>query len=206
MRKGFNQPFNKNRYRLNNQITAREVRLLDELGKQIGILGISEALTMSQDQNLDLVEIAPQASPPVVKLIDFQKFLYQEKKKKQEEKKNAHVTETKQIRFGPFIGDHDLGIKLERAREFIKEGDKVKFIIRFQGRAITKQDLGRKKLEVVILKMSDIAKVEREIHMEGRQMVVAFSKGAKEIKTEGEKNEENKENEVKGQELGSQAV
>lgn len=206
MRKGFNQPTQK-RYRLNNQITAREVRLLDDLGKQIGILGISEALKMSQDENLDLVEIAPQAVPPVVKLIDYQKFLYQEKKKKQEEKKNAHVTETKQIRFGPFIGEHDLGIKIERAREFIGDGDKVKFIIRFQGRAITKQNLGRAILDKVILKMSDIAKVEREIHMEGRQMVVAFSKGLAEKQEGGNTiNEKNEKTEIKSEELSSQAV
>lgn len=206
MRKGFNQPTQK-RYRLNNQITAREVRLLDDLGKQIGILGISEALKMSQDENLDLVEIAPQAVPPVVKLIDYQKFLYQEKKKKQEEKKNAHVTETKQIRFGPFIGEHDLGIKIDRAREFIGDGDKVKFIIRFQGRAITKQNLGRAILDKVILKMSDIAKVEREIHMEGRQMVVAFSKGLAEKQEGGNTiNEKNEKTEIKSEELSSQAV
>lgn len=160
---------------------------------------------MSHDQGLDLVEIAPQAQPPVVKLIDYQKFLYQEKKKKQEEKKNAHVTETKQIRFGPFIGEHDLGIKLERAREFIKDGDKVKFIIRFQGRAITKQDMGRKKLESIVEKMSDVARVEREIHMEGRQMVVAFTKGAKEDK-EGGKNEEKEKDKTQDQGLSGQTV
>lgn len=206
MRKGFNQPLQK-RYRLNNQITAPEVRLLDDAGKQIGLVKISEALTMSQEQGLDLVEIASQAQPPVVKLIDFQKFLYQEKKRKQGEKKNAHVSETKQIRFGPFIGDHDLGIKIERAREFIKEGDKVKFIIRFQGRAITKQDLGRKTLDKVIDKMSDIARVEREIHMEGKQMVVAFTKGARETKKEGEiENEKNEKNKIENQKLSSQAV
>ncbi len=167
-------------YRLNNQITAKEVRLLDDEGKQIGVMPIGDALRLSLEQNLDLVEIAQQAQPPVVKLIDYRKFLYQEKKKKQEEKKHAHVTETKQIRFGPFIDDHDLGIKIDRAREFIATGDKVKFIIKFQGRAITKQDLGRIVLDKVVAKTSDVAKVDREIHMEGRQMVVVLSKGKEE--------------------------
>lgn len=190
-------------YRLNNQITAKEVRLLDDTGKQIGVLPIGEALRLSLEQNLDLVEIAHQATPPVVKLIDYRKFLYQEKKKKQEEKKNAHVAETKQIRFGPFIDDHDLGIKIERAREFIADGNKVKFIIRFQGRAITKQDLGRIVLDKVITKLADVSKVDREVHMEGRQMVVVLSKG----KLEGKDNdEESKETETQNQELGKQTL
>ena len=154
MRKGINRPVQQ-QYRLNNQITAHEVRLLDDSGKQIGIKQIKEALQLSLDEGLDLVEIAPMASPPVVKMIDYRKFLYQEKKRKQEEKKNAHVTETKQVRFGPFINDYDLDIKLKHAKEFIAENNKVKFIIRFQGRAITKQDLGRVIMEKVVAKMSD---------------------------------------------------
>lgn len=175
------------RHTLNNQISAPEVRVLDETGKQIGILPISDALGQARDLGLDLVEIARQAQPPVVKMIDYKKFLYQEKKKKQEEKKGAKASETKQIRFGPFIGGHDLGIKIERAREFIADGDKVKFIVKFQGRAITKQDLGRKVLETVVEKLSDVAKIEREIHMEGRQMVVTFSKESQKKKEEEEK-------------------
>ncbi|MFI5265621.1 MAG: translation initiation factor IF-3 [Candidatus Levyibacteriota bacterium] len=176
MRKGFNRPVEK-RHRLNNQISAATVRLLDASGKQIGVVSMGEALTLSHEQDLDLVEIAASAVPPVVKLIDYRKFLYQEKKKKQEEKRNAHVTETKQIRFGPFIDEHDLGIKMDRAREFLAEGDKVKFIIRFQGRAITKQDMGRNLLTNVANKMSDVSKVDRDIHMEGRQMILVLSKG-----------------------------
>ncbi len=190
-------------YRLNNQITAREVRLLDEQSKQIGVMSIGDALRLSLEQNLDLVEIAHQATPPVVKLIDYRKFLYQEKKKKQEEKKNAHIAETKQIRFGPFIDDHDLGIKIERAREFITEGNKVKFIIRFQGRAITKQDLGRVVLDKVVVKLADVSKVDREVHMEGRQMVVVLSKGKVERK---EDDEESKETKTQSQELGKQTL
>lgn len=192
MRKGINRPVQQ-QYRLNNQITAHEVRLLDDSGKQIGIKQIKEALQLSLDEGLDLVEIAPMASPPVVKMIDYRKFLYQEKKRKQEEKRNAHVTETKQVRFGPFINDYDLDIKLKHAKEFIAEGDKVKFIIRFQGRAITKQDLGRVIMEKVVAKMSEIAKVDREAHMEGNQMILVLSKG----KVEERKEEEHAKTEIK---------
>lgn len=203
MRKGYKPQGAQSYHRLNHQITAREVRVLDASGKQIGVLAISDALKLADEGSLDLVEIAGQAVPPVVKLIDYRKFLYQEKKKKQEEKRNAHVTETKQIRFGPFINDYDLGIKLNRAREFIADGDKVKFIVRFQGRAITKQDLGRIILGKVIDKMADTAKVDREIHMEGRQMIVVLSKG----KTQAEREEEeNEKKEANSEKLSKQTV
>lgn len=197
MRKGTKPGPSQKYHRLNNQITAREIRLLDDQGKQIGIVGISDALQMGRDQDLDLVEIAAGAVPPVVKLIDYRKFLYQEKKKKQEEKKNAHVSETKQIRFGPFIDDHDLEIKLDRAREFIANGDKVKFIVRFQGRAITKQDLGRIALNKVVEKLSDITKIDRDIHMEGRQMILTLVKGGAKYDAKEK---------IKNQELSEQAV
>ena len=164
-------------YRLNNQIHAASVRLLDEKGSQIGVLTFSEAMKLSEEKGLDLVEVAPQAVPPVVKLIDYNKFLYQLKKKKQEEKKHAHFSETKQVQFGPFIDNHDLEIKLSRAREFIGDGDKVRFVIKFRGREMTKQDLGRGVFKTVIEKMNDIAKVEQDMKMEGRQLVMVMSKG-----------------------------
>lgn len=153
------------------------MRLLDDQGKQIGIVSHDEARRMAQESGLDLVEIAGQASPPVVKLIDFKKFLYQLKKKRQEEKKNAKTSETKQIQFGPFIDEHDLDIKLKKAREFIKDGDKVRFVVKFRGREITKKNLGEEVIRSAIEKMSDLARVEREAHMEGRQMVAVITKG-----------------------------
>lgn len=178
MRKGNN--FKKEvSYRINRQISSPTVRLLDSEGKQIGILPIIEAFKLSDEKLLDLVEVAPQARPPVVKLIDYNKFLYQLKKKKQEEKKHTAVSETKQVQFGPFIDKHDLAIKLARAREFIGDGDKVRFVIKFRGREMTKQDLGRQVLYSVIEKMADIAKIDREMKMEGRQLVMVMSKGNK---------------------------
>lgn len=163
-------------FRINHQISAKTVRLIDETGKQIGVMEMGKALGLSGEKGLDLVEIAANAQPPVVKLIDYSKFLYQLKKKKKEEKKGAKVAQTKEIRLGLFIGKHDLEIKLKRAREFLQNGDKVRFVVRFAGRAITKQDLGRALFEKIISNLGEIAKVEREIHMEGRQMVTILSR------------------------------
>lgn len=176
MRPSYNNRRQKEFHRINHQVQARELRVLDATGKQIGVMSRDEALKAAQDQGLDLVEIASKAVPPVVKIIDYSKFLYQQKKKKQEEKRNTITSETKQIRMGPFIGDHDLDIKLKRAKEFIEDGDKVKFIVRFRGREMARQDLGRVVLEKIVDKMQDIAKVEREIRMEGRQMVMLVSR------------------------------
>ncbi len=174
------------RYRRNNEITSPTIRLLDDRGAQIGVVSISEARAISEKKAQDLVEVAPKARPPVVKLIDYNKFLYQLKKKKQEEKKHARPSETKQVQFGPFIDGHDLEIKLSRAREFINDGDKVRFVVKFRGREMTKIDLGRVVLNSVIDKMQDIAKVEKEMHMEGRQLVMVMSKGQKHAVTNGQ--------------------
>lgn len=174
-----NNNFTKNVfYRKNYQIRASEVRVIDDKGEMIGIMPIKEALQKAEELEIDLVEIAPMAKPPVAKLIDFSKFLYQLKKKKQEEKKGAKGSETKQIRFGPFIGEHDLDIKLKRAKEFLTDGNKVKFTVRFTGRQMGHQEIGRQKLELVLEKLGELAKVEREIKMEGRQMhmMIARSK------------------------------
>lgn len=163
-------------YRKNDQIRAKEVRLIDSEDKQVGVMGIEEARLKAQENNLDLVEVAPAAQPPVVKIIDFSKFLYQLNKKKKEEKKNSKTSQTKQIRFGPFIGEHDLEIKLKRAREFLAEGDKVKFAVKFAGRQITKKELGEKVLNEILERLEDVAKQEREMRMEGRQLVVIVTK------------------------------
>lgn len=163
-------------YRRNHQIRAAQVRVIDAEAKQIGVLALSEALKMAEEQEIDLVEVAPLAKPPVVKLIDYSKFLYQLKKKKQEEKKGAKTSETKQIRFGPFIGEHDLDIKIKKAKEFLEDGDKVKFTVRYTGRQMAHQEVGRRVLEQVIVKLGDLAKIEREMKMEGRQLNMFVTK------------------------------
>lgn len=167
-----NLPF----FRKNEQIRATEVRLIDSEDKQIGVMPLSEALKIASDKELDLVEIAPQATPPVVKVVDFSKFLYYLSKKKKEEKRNTKTSQTKQIRFGPFIGDHDLEIKLKKARGFLEDGDKVKFAVKFAGRQITKKELGEQVLNKVLQNLDDVAKQEREMRMEGRQLVVIVTK------------------------------
>lgn len=175
MRKGNNYK-SFQRYRINEQIAASSLRLLDQDGKQVGIVTRFEALQLARERELDLVEVAPAAKPPVAKIIDYSKFLYQLKKKKQEEKKSTKVSETKQIRLGPFTQDHDLDVKLKRAKEFLEDGDKVKFLVRFAGRAITKQELGRNLLTKAVERLGELAKVEREMHMEGRQMIMVVTK------------------------------
>ncbi|HVZ11641.1 MAG TPA: translation initiation factor IF-3 [Patescibacteria group bacterium] len=190
MRKGNKSKRDYVSYRTNLQIRADTVRLLDERGGQIGVLPIYEARKLAEEQVLDLVEVAPTAKPPVVKLIDYNKFLYQLKKKKQEEKKHTTVSETKQVQFGPFIDEHDFSIKIGRAREFIGDGDKVRFVVRFRGREMTKQDLGRQVLNTAIEKMIDIAKVEQPMKMEGRQLIMVMSKGAAKPKEEDKKEDQ----------------
>lgn len=171
--------FNQQLYRTNERIFAKEMRLLDETGKQIGIVSREEAQKQREETGLDLVEIAPQAVPPVVKLIDYSKFLYQLKKKKQEEKRKATTSETKEIQMGPFIGAHDLEIKLKRAKEFLEDGDKVKFSVRFKGREMAHTHLGKELLDKVTAALEEIAKVDRDAKLEGRKMVMIVSKGNK---------------------------
>lgn len=176
MRKRTNTKNNLPFYRKNEQIRANEVRLIDNEDKQIGVVSLREAFELAREKELDLVEIAPQAKPPVVKIVDYSKFLYYLSKKKKEEKKNTKTSTTKQLRFGPFIGEHDLEIKLKKAREFLNDGDKVKFAVKFAGRQITKRNLGEIVLNKVLTELEDVAKQEREMRMEGRQLVVIVTK------------------------------
>lgn len=170
-----NRQQNKVYYRTNERIYAPEVRVLDGEGKQIGVLSKQEALSMARDQELDLVEIAPKANPPVAKIIDFKKFLYQESKKKQEEKRKAKVSETKEIRLSPFISDNDLQVMVRRGREFLEDGDKVRLVLKFKGRQIVHPEFGKDILAKTVVALSDISKIDREAHFEGRQLVAMLS-------------------------------
>jgi len=183
-------------YRTNERIFASTLRVLDSEGKQVGILSKYEALSMARKQALDLVEIAPVAKPPVAKIIDFKKFLYQEEKKKREEKRKAKTSETKEVRLGPFMSDNDLGVMVRRAKEFIDDGDKVRLVVKFKGRQITKREFGAEVIQKVVNSLSDIAKIEKEPRMEGRQMVAILSQEKKSTKggqTEGNHEEKNQE-------------
>lgn len=176
------------RYRTNGRIFASELRVLDVEGKQVGVLKKEEALRLAREQELDLVEIAPAAKPPVAKIIDYNKFLYQQSKKKQEEKKKAKTSETKEIRLGPFMSDNDLQVMIRRGREFLEDGDKVRLVVRFRGRQITRSDFGRQVILKVVNALDDISKVDKEPKFEGRQMVSLLSpeKGKKKETVEGE--------------------
>lgn len=177
------------RYRINQRIFASQLRVIDAEGKQIGVLAKDEALALAQEQELDLVEIAPTAKPPVAKIIDFNKFLYQQEKKKKEEKRKAKVSETKEVRLGPFMSDNDLQVMIRRGREFLEDGDKVKLVVKFRGRQITRSEFGKDVMAKVIEVLSDISKVDREPHFEGRQLVglLSVEKGKKHAENE-EKN------------------
>ncbi len=181
--------YNKNKtpvkfYKLNERIFASELRVLDSEGKQIGILKKQEAIDKARELGLDLVEIAPTAKPPVARIIDFKKFLYQEEKKRREEKKKAKNSETKEIRLGPFMNEHDLETMVNRAREFLEENDKVKLVVRFKGRQMGHPEFGHKVIGKATEMLSDISKVDKSPHFEGRQLITMLSpEKHKEVKT-----------------------
>ena len=171
-------------YRTNERIFASELRVLDAEGKQIGVLSKLDALSQARDLGLDLVEVAPLAKPPVAKLIDFKKFLYQEEKKKREEKRKAKVSETKEIRLGPFMSENDLQVMIRRGREFLEEGDKVRLALKFRGRQITHPEFGREIMNKTIDALSDLSKIDREAHFEGNQLVAMLSPERKKVHEE----------------------
>lgn len=185
------------------------MRVLDLNGKQIGVLSKYEALRKARSEGLDLVEIAPLATPPVAKIINFNKFIYQEEKKKKEEKRKSKASETKELRLGPFIDDHDFMVVMKRAREFLGDGNKVRFVVKFAGRQITHPEFGEKTLERTIDELSDISKVEREKHFEGRQLIVILSpdkKGRKPKSQDGELKEETTNAEEKNKKISQQKI
>jgi translation initiation factor IF-3 len=163
------------RYRINQQIFASPLRVLDNEGKQIGVLSKEEALRLAQEQGLDLVEIAHAAQPPVVKVIDFNKFLYQLEKKKREEKRKAKTSETKEIRLGPFMSDNDLQVSVKKGKEFLEEGHKLRLVVKFKGRAITHPEFGRDIIAKFAESLHQISKIEREPRLEGKQMIAVLS-------------------------------
>lgn len=194
--------YNKNKtvnkfYRTNERIFASELRVLDSEGKQIGVLKKFEALDIAREQGLDLVEVAPTAKPPVARIIDFKKFLYQEEKKRREEKKKAKNSETKEIRLGPFMDDHDLDTMVRRAREFLEGNDKVRLVVRFKGRQMGHPEFGHQVLRKAIDSLSDVSKVDKEAHFEGRQLITMLSPERKKKNDE----EQTQDKEISGETL-----
>ncbi len=162
-------------YRLNYQITAPTIRVIDENGKQIGVLTKEEALRRARVEEKDLVEVAPLAKPPVVKLIDFKKFKYMEAKKEKEEKKKAKSGEIKEIRLSPFIGQHDLETRLSQGKEFLKDANQLKVVVKFQGREITHKEFGFTVLNKYLEGVTEFGKVVRPPHFEGRLLIATLT-------------------------------
>ena len=161
--------------RVNDDIAVLRVRLVDERGNMVGIVERNEALSMASEVGLDLVEIAPNADPPVCKILDFGKYKYEEQKKKNEARKKQKIIEVKEIKLRPSIDDHDYDVKMRSMVKFIEEGDKVKVTMRFRGRELAHQELGMDVLVRVKDDLDEIAKVEQMPRMEGRQMTMVVS-------------------------------
>ncbi len=164
-------------YRVNRQIKAKEVRLIDENGNQIGIVPLSEALSIAEEKGLDLVEIAPQAKPPVCKIMDYGKFKYEMKKKEREarKKQREHQIEVKDIRMKVRIDDHDLQVKLKHMREFLEDGDKVRVRVRFRGRENAHPELGEKLFQKIVNELSDVGEVEVQPKKEGPFLIFVLA-------------------------------
>ena len=164
------------KHRLNREIMAPSVRLNGVNNEPLGIVSIQEALRLSGEADVDLVEIAPTADPPVCRLMDYGKFKYQEQKKAAEAKSKQKVIEVKEVKFRPGTDDGDYNIKMRNLRRFIAEdGDKGKITLRFRGREITHQDIGMRMLERIRDELSDVAIVEQFPKLEGRQMIMVLA-------------------------------
>ncbi len=153
----------------------REVRVIDEEGEQLGIFPTHEALRLAYERSLDLVEVAPNAIPPVCRFLDYGKFQYERQKKEREARKAQKVIEIKEIRLRPRTGEHDLDTKVRHALEFLDEGSKVKVAVRFRGREITHPEIAREQLEEFVTKVGSAAVIESQPSMEGRNLFMLLS-------------------------------
>ena len=161
--------------RVNEEIRVPQVRLIDQDGEMQGVLTTREAMLRAYSVGLDLVEISPNAEPPVAKILDFGKFKYEQQKKKNEAKKKQKVIEIKEIKVRPNIDENDYQVKMRAMKSFIEEGDKVKVTLRFRGREMAHQDIGVRVLERIRTEMDPTSKVEQMPRMENRQMVMVLS-------------------------------
>ncbi len=169
-------------YRLNQYIQAKQIRVVDEKGNQLGVMSLDEALFKSRQACLDLVEVAPEAKPPVCKIIDFKKFKYQEDKKQKAGNKKSKSADIKEIRFTPFIAKNDLEIRIKKAKDFLKEGSKIRLTVKFTGRQITKKQFGYEILKQANNRLNNISRVETAPKWQGKLLmqVLAPNKNAQE--------------------------
>ncbi|MBN9481842.1 MAG: translation initiation factor IF-3 [Bacteroidetes bacterium 43-93] len=163
-----------NEHRLNREITAPEVRLISD-GMEPAVYPLAEALKLAEEQGVDLVEISPNAVPPVCRIIDYRKFLYERKKKEKEQKAKAKQSEVKEIRFTPNTDEHDFDFKAKHAEKFLQEGNKVKCYVQFKGRAIMFQERGELLLLKFAERLAEVGSLESMPKMEGRRMLAIFT-------------------------------
>ncbi|WP_431272573.1 translation initiation factor IF-3 [Dankookia sp. P2] len=170
-----NQPPTRDGPRVNEDIRVPQVRLIDQDGEMIGVMSAREAMQRAYDVGLDLLEISPNAVPPVCKITDYGKFKYEQQKKANEARKKQKVVEIKEVKVRPNIDDHDYDVKMRQMKSFIGEGDKVKVTLRFRGREMAHQDLGIKVLERIRVELGETIKVEQMPRLENRQMIMVLA-------------------------------
>ncbi len=161
--------------KINEQISTKEVRVIDSLGVMLGIMPTSQALAMAEEKEMDLIEISPNANPPVVKIMDSGKYQYELQKKEKHARKQQQQQQMKEIRFKWRTATHDFNFKMRHARDFIAEGNKVKATVMFRGREITHQEVGHELLVKFVAALEDIAKVDQQIHSEGKMLSVVMA-------------------------------
>jgi translation initiation factor IF-3 len=168
--------------RVNERIRISQVRVIAEDGAQLGIMAPSEALRVARERGLDLVEVAPQTSPPVCRIMDFNKYRYEEQRREREAKKKHHIAKLKEVKFKPHIEEHDYQVKLEMLKRFLMRGDQAKVTMVYRGRELTHTELGRRILDRLIGDLKSISKVERNPLLDGRFMTMVFGPDREKIK------------------------
>jgi len=171
-----------NRSRINEEIRAKEVRLIGEAGEQLGVFPLREALDIARQHNVDLVEVAPQADPPVCRLLDYGKYVYERARKAREARKSQKAVEMKEMRLRPKTGEHDINFKVNRMRGFLGEGFKVKVRVLFRGREITYPEIAQQMLTEIAAGLTDVAVVENYPRLEGRSMFMVLAPAGKKKK------------------------
>ena len=161
--------------RVNEGIRCAKMRLIDESGKQLGIKALAEALILAKEKTLDLVEIAPQADPPVGRIMDYGKYRFEQSKKEKLAKKKQHTTKLKEIKMTPRIDDHDYGIKVNKVKEFLGKGNKVKITIRFRGREILHKEFGEQRIKKMVEDVAEFGAMEGGAKMMGRNLHIVIS-------------------------------
>ncbi|MDI3281252.1 MAG: translation initiation factor IF-3 [Bacillota bacterium] len=161
--------------RINTEIRVKEVRVIDETGTQLGIMPTREALRLAEEKELDLVEVAPTAKPPVCRIMDYGRYKYEQSRREREARKKQKIVSLKEIRMTPKIEEHDFSVKVRSAEKFLQAGDKVKVAVRFRGREVVHSDLAKAKLDELAALVKEVGTVEREPRIEGRTMIMILA-------------------------------